>query len=811
MSKKRLLIAITSSLIMFSTASCDFINYIPPEEKQVVDEKLENAKKEKINLLQGQFNLDNYYEEQAIQLSRIIREATLEINECASVDDVNKAHSSAVEKLNAIKTKQVIDKEYKNAKKEEIATYFKLEDYREKEAKIIQALHEEYLVKIENAATTQEVDNLAIEFKVKVYENKTDAELYQEELILLKEERFNQLSELLNIAEYREQEANKINQIINEFKAKSDSINKKEEVESLFLSYKEKLTTIKTDRELIIEECYQKLIAFYCDHIKNDETLLKQKLADVELIKQKMDIESSKKTILEMYYSEIVSYLKDKVEGGDASLFNELASSVADSLITYKYDASLDDETRSALMKQIEELSNTIKKSTNLNELTKNYENAINKLDNLSYGYTVDKFIQRITEKHGNILELPEHGLLDAYSDIELGQIIDFFVFYQIDDSTFEMPNIVVNLHYEHGNSSNINQKIYNYSELIQNSVSYEYTLVGDVLSIKFTAHGFQTFGDGTHYNLDRRTPLSFKSDSTKRTKRDENYVDFGFTKNTKKVDGIWNSNQLLYALEHHYNVSVVKGSSAENCLNKAEEILRSCVTDDMSIEEKFFNIFTYFGKHTYNAWFDQGFIDRCNAETKFNQLYRIAEGTLFYGFGVCQGMNKAVCLVCGVEGLECIIRKGSLTSTDADNHLDLLIQGSDGLYYHSNPHDTVGLDWDTINYQSIFESTADSSAVKSTSARYPNLPESTNSDIMHKNLYYGDKNIIASTLDEFKDIHSYIIERGEWIYVPVFVDGSIEKSCIDYCNGAAHTITWNSIWNSLNSPCRHQILVKYS
>lgn len=135
---------------------------------------------------------------------------------------------------------------------------------------------------------------------------------------------------------------------------------------------------------------------------------------------------------------------------------------------------------------------------------------------------------------------------------------------------------------------------------------------------------------------------------------RADDFDGFKINLRTKTLD-VYNSEELWWAVEHGYKpVFPEENSKAELFYERAKMILRKIVNDQMSDYEKLVAIYEYlvqYVSYDYDAY-------ESSADKK-NTCYYL-EGVFESGRAVCDGKTKALVLMLGIEGVECLRDFGS-------------------------------------------------------------------------------------------------------------------------------------------------------
>lgn len=156
--------------------------------------------------------------------------------------------------------------------------------------------------------------------------------------------------------------------------------------------------------------------------------------------------------------------------------------------------------------------------------------------------------------------------------------------------------------------------------------------------------------------------------------KRADDFDGFKINQRTETL-AVYNSEELWWAIEHGYKpVFPEQNSKAELFYERAKLILRNIVNDQMSDYEKLVAIYEYLVQYVaydYDAY-ESG-------AGKSDTCYYL-EGVFESGRAVCDGKTKALVLMLGIEGIECLRDFGSSKSGGAGhawNYVKL-----DGVWY---------------------------------------------------------------------------------------------------------------------------------
>ena len=256
----------------------------------------------------------------------------------------------------------------------------------------------------------------------------------------------------------------------------------------------------------------------------------------------------------------------------------------------------------------------------------------------------------------------------------ELADILDYMAFYHIE--TFD-----VNLNYQFTSlKSELNHAFWN-SLICPGTVGLD--CKGNTIEMLFNANANSYHENSQAYSAPT-VPFSFESTLAKRNADNDN---FGYlTKNTNGNLDVYNSDQLLYALETGYKPIIAPDSPALAVYNKAKEILNSIIYDDMTIEQKVLAIECYlFSNATYDYYGDEMASYESSSLVNFpdymasNFTGFYSDGVLLNGKGVCHGFAKAFNILATMEGLKAIKISTPFAAIDVDNTLSCNIAGQTG------------------------------------------------------------------------------------------------------------------------------------
>ncbi len=146
------------------------------------------------------------------------------------------------------------------------------------------------------------------------------------------------------------------------------------------------------------------------------------------------------------------------------------------------------------------------------------------------------------------------------------------------------------------------------------------------------------------------------------RSRRSADFSDFAVRK-LENAYTVNNSEALYYVLEKGMRPIIAGSADGLKALYaKMEDALRECVSDDMTDMEKALAIYRYI---ILNTTYDGELLEKvkAGADTEGNRSFCL-EGVFEDGLAVCDGMSKAFCCLCRMEGMECVRVTGKKTGS---------------------------------------------------------------------------------------------------------------------------------------------------
>ena len=199
-------------------------------------------------------------------------------------------------------------------------------------------------------------------------------------------------------------------------------------------------------------------------------------------------------------------------------------------------------------------------------------------------------------------------------------------------------------------------------------------------------------------------------------TGRDEAYNDFYIEKLTNTYP-VQTTNQLLFVAEHGYKPICMVSSPALTAYNKAKEILRSYVSDEMSDFEKAEAIFNYL---VLNVQYDNNVLTLTNDITDpwYNYDAYFIEGVLNYQKSVCDGIAKTYSLLCNMEGIPCVEVSGN-------GHAWCKVKINNNWYVVDATHGNTqisGTTWSIMDHAHFLMSDTEKATLGYTTTSYSNI-----------------------------------------------------------------------------------------
>lgn len=791
----RLLMLLSLCLTLSACGFVDYILYDTADPEAEFAEALDSylAKIKDIS------SPDEFREEELRDLEAALLDAENELRECKTVDELEKVYNKHYEIIKAIPTEisLVIDDML-----DELRGYVSLDDYREAERKIINELISHYEGEMKLARYVSEADKLFRDFEAEIFKLKTDAVYLAEELVVLKKEYIAYYGKNVNYALYKQAQRNTIASLTTTFRNDLESADTASEATELFTAYvgaisalPTKASLLSTEKAELISDWSERLNVINTKYSLSADTKISSVLSDMQ---NKTELEAINRAGAYLVFSlgEGLgeTYFEDMRDA--AEIYIENAVDRSDYRVTDYND--LDIAIRS--LKKSLEAANTVGKiyaligsvSLEFDGITTDAEHT--EIEQFS-------FISDLNDRYGNkILTLPDLSKASSYD--ELARIIDYYAFYQLSGSEFLRNTFRVELNFPFRDAQWEINEVYWYCELIRSGAGITGYIEEDSNCFVITLIPYEI---ASVSNTDKpiqikryESLLEYSPGSSKLTARGSDFNAFPYlSKYTKYVSGVWNTQQLWYALEHEYVPETVPSSAADRTLARAKEILREIICEGMTDEEKIFAIFSWFGDHmTYDHDYDkflypedrEHFPDVLAATLKSFH----AEGAFFDNLSVCCAFAKSYLIMLRIEGIEAYrVFIHSYTENAIDNlgkdgygsHAILAIRMSDGKFYYSDAEQAyLHTDERFVKYHQL---------AVSPDLHWPYDDGWTNMyrdfvfgddvhPLMSEKLTYEGKSVFVDTEEELDAIlDAFAAESGTGIQISVFCYSGLDFSPI--------------------------------
>lgn len=670
---------------------------------------LQEKKANYINQIDNLIDIENYRDKEKELINNHILNAENLINSLLDINDSNfdKILEAYKKLFQDIKTdEQYLEEEliilntYKELNINIIEKYCDFDIYRIEEQNLIREYINTYSNLITGSTDSITIDNYVREFKIKVYSLKTDSEYYQEELTSLINDSILYIKSYVNINDYRPEEKIILNQVYNTYPELCNTITTKEDIDVVQNVYVELIKTLKTDKQYYQEELNQMINDYYSSLLNELDT---SNMGDEEVeeyynycqnIKDEMNKMDTKENVLS-YYNEVVKdmYILG-AQLGDLASLEKYKSIIEIEVNNYLSIDLYREEERNDISSILNNYKKELSSNNNYDDINSLTTEVKLKLDNVLSNNELwlleDKqFLEDLTELFGtNILEKPK-SLTEASNYTELANIIDYYAFYQLDSTSFVRNKFRVKLNYKYNTAEYEKNEVYWYCSLISGAVGIDayFDIDDDYIVFELIPYDFASISNRNSTSYLNKKDYLCDFDSNATLVRSADFDDFNYRKNSKAVV-VWNSQQLMFALEHDYVPLPVEGSTAELLLNVSKDILREIIKDDMDDIEKIFRIYEWTSnniQYDYQAYNYNNSSDMnkypCENYSKLNSVQ--LEGGLLDGLCICSGYTKTYLTLLKIEGITAkriIARSHGLKGINTINSRDY---GGGGFGFH--------------------------------------------------------------------------------------------------------------------------------
>lgn len=401
---------------------------------KVIDSKLDKARSDAINELKNAYNLEDYFEEEQNQIKEIVKSAEKAFKKAATVEEVNQALAKAKASISKLKTKAEYAADeltlYKKTAKNELKSYYNIENYREKEANELNQIVSEAETNIDSAANKEAVDKAVKEAKAKIDKLKTKAQYEEEEAMELKDLKAKlkkELGELKDPDDYREAEKKALAAAVKKGQESIENATNKAEAQSEFAKAKAEIDNIKTDAQLKeLEKKAAKAVDDKISSIKKPITVESKNAIDEARAAYDNLTEKEKAFVTKL--SELEAAEKAYEEALKVHELNKVKESLKKQLETYKDPDLYREAERKKLAEAVNQGKGEIEKAEDAVAANKAFETAKKAIDALNLKTAAEYDKEELDEaKTLAKKEISDYKKADEYREAEkvkLGEII---------------------------------------------------------------------------------------------------------------------------------------------------------------------------------------------------------------------------------------------------------------------------------------------------------------------------------------------------------------------------------------------------
>lgn len=694
--KRYLKITLTAlaCLVCLTLASCGFVRFVSTES-----DTLANTKKEYVAYIQSLYDADSYFEEQRREYIEALIEVENLINEAKSLEEILRITEEYEEILGGIPlsielTRLKVYGEIQALAAEKV--------YREAEQRSVELLILHFGELIDASEDVAECENLTLQFKTRLANIKTDAQLYAEELEELKLELELSFGDEIDYAAYRSTERDGLEKIFKEFLALLKTQETKEDCINLASEMLKRSKGLPTYAEII---CSQR--ADWMNLASADLTFfaIRNGISINEKINQCL-LEINEAESEQEAKRKVAKFIMDESQTlGDAAL-EDMRAAVKTYIENLTMPSLYREEELAMIAKTVGELSKSADSAEDLQTLAKLSERAEREILSIPTSKQLwakedAEFAERMQSKYGELaLDMPA-SLTYAGDVSELADIIDYYAFYQLDGKSFERGSFCVELGFAHRYAEYVIRDVYWYCELLRSAVGITGYFEQDTSDLVITLIPYELATlshTDSPVKIDRYdSKIEFSGDAELKD-RAEDFDAFPYYElyGDRRIS-VWYSQQLWYALEHEYLPIPVPDSPAHKVLERAKEILRDIIKDGMTIEQKVFAIYSWYADNvTYDYQYSNYMAVDQRADfpdvlvSTLNCFH--AEGALFDNLAVCCAYAKSALILMRIEGIEAyrvILHKYENNAIDNlgaggyGSHAIIALRGSDGKFYY--------------------------------------------------------------------------------------------------------------------------------
>ena len=787
---KKVLVLLLSSVLLVS--SCGIVSVSPNASSNPTSSiHLEEEKKVYIDKLRDHFKYDDYFEDTWHDLDVAIQECVNRINECDDDSKLEDIYNDCIDYVN--KTVPNIDN-YRN----EIINLVKIDEllnlYFASEQEIVEQRFNAFKANISMLQSKKEIATALNSFLNSIKNIKSKQNYISEYIEKIKEYQANIFE-----SEYYDEQLEEINKLISDYHADLNLAEVISDLDDAYDAVVEAINSVKKksaiDQERInnaISQCVAELRSLGISE------------SELEVIEQDM-IENSKcvEDVLLKYVTARIDYVSSLIidEDEKLALFKELRLQALQYIYLRKdkYFANEQQSIDETLEQYISELNLV----TSIEALNNKYNDALSDLDVID---DASKIVQdEIDDFSNSVSTLTSGKSLTAFTKTkasdyyEFAEIIDSYLFYQLEDYSFLKNQFKIKVSFPYHNLFQLRNDVYWYCRLVRCAADINFTYDTGYIVVTLTNYEQASQND---WDLNTKVTklndiVAHKSDSVT-TDRDNDFESFPYLGEGRPELFVWNSQQLWYAFEKNYCPVVKSGSKAEIVMDRAKDILRSIIKEGMNEKDKIYAIYKWLGE---NVQFDNGVykynystdMDNYPAQNlaSYNSFY--IEGPLIDGLAVCSGYAKAYLLLLSIEGIECVndIAKPKAyenistinTSTGGIGNHEFTFVKLDGHWFYSDSerssleYDSRMASWANILLPLDYEVYGKRIYNKD----FENYPEYAS--YMLNDLNINDKKIFVENYEEMKELIDNLPELNENEKFSVIFSSTYKNAKNDFYN----------------------------
>lgn len=696
----KIILACLLLMLAFLMSACGFVSYIGyPEATE--PSNIEELRAEYIERINSLSDESLYFEKERRLFVNALIDARNELGECESASELEKAfsrHSAIILDISTRLTISIV-----NAT-EQLTLIANENTYREEQQRQVDWLLWYYGSQIEAAQSIEEVEALLRDFKTDLGTVKTDAQIASEELEALKASYGVLFGCDVDYSLYRSAERALLEQIEKQFREEIAYAKTTAEADKCLEKFYGKIAAVKTDAQLLEgerEEWSREWRATF-EKISQERVLdLTEEEIDarVALIGKADGYGEAERLGADLILSHAEMLEKSNFEllqSFTKAYFSSYSHSNGD------YRDSEQRELRSVIS-DIEEKIENAESADALRRIRLEGEDAVAAIatNDGIWESEDEQFESYMKNEYGALAIAAPASLTVADSTEELARIIDYYAFYQLDGESFERATFRVELNYAHRYAEWVIRDVYWCCELLRSAVGIEGYFEEDSSQLVITLIPYELASvshTDSPVEITRYDSLIEYSSESDLKDRAEDFNDFPYYElYGGRYAKVWNSQQLWYALEHEYIPLPVENSPAEKLLNRAKEILREIIKDGMTIEEKVFAIYSWYGDNVTYDYEYSNYITTVDRENFPDALVATlnsfhAEGALLDNLAVCCSYAKSCLILMRLEGIEAyrvILHEyednaiDNLGEGEYGSHAIIALRASDGRFYY--------------------------------------------------------------------------------------------------------------------------------